>query len=97
MIIYIDSDFVCHLENADGRTAVETDLFNGKCQKYIEGFRYVPEGKIWTRSDGVAFHGMMVSPIIDSRFLLVAQAQYEEDKSQMEDMQNALEILGVNP
>ena len=64
MTVYLDSDYICHTENADGRRAVETDAFDGKEKAYIEGFRYVPSGETWIRSDGVEFHGEMVAPAI---------------------------------
>ena len=60
--IYIDSDFRCHVSNDGSLTAVETDVFDGKCDAYIEGYRFVPNGEIWTREDGTEIHGEMVSP-----------------------------------
>lgn len=62
MTIYLDSDFVCHLENDGTMTAVETDVFDGKCAAFIEGYRFIPTGKSWTRKDGVVFHGEMIAP-----------------------------------
>lgn len=81
MKIYLDSDFRCHLENDGMMISVETDVFDGKCSKYIEGFRYVPEGKIWTRSDGVEFKGLMIASIENYSALEKAQAQYELDQA----------------
>ena len=43
--IYIDSDFKCHVSDDDAMAAVKTDVFDGKCDTYIEGFRFVPAGK----------------------------------------------------
>lgn len=62
MTIYIDSDYKCHTATADGLTAIDTDYFDGKCQDYTEGYRFVPSGQTWTRPDGVVFRGEMVSP-----------------------------------
>lgn len=90
MTIYIDSEFKCYTENADGRTAVETDAFNGKCQEFIEGMRFVPSGETWVREDGVEFHGEMISPWKDSRQLEIAQLRYE-----LSDAVSALAVLGV--
>lgn len=59
--IYIDSDFRCHAENDGTMTAVETDIFDGKCDEYLEGYRFVPAGQSWTREDGVTFRGEMVT------------------------------------
>ena len=97
MTVYLDSNFCCHTTNDSGRTPYQTDFFDGKCKTYIEGYRLVPFGESWTREDGVIFFGEMTTPFIDIAFLNAAQAQYEADQEQMSDMQNALEILGVNP
>lgn len=91
--IYIDSDFKCHVTNDGTLTPVETDFFNSKCQTFIEGYRFIPDGKSWTRSDGVVFTGEMLAPWKPYTDLAAAQAQYEADHTQMQDMENALAIL----
>ena len=96
MIIYIDSDFKCYTEPADSLTAVETDFFDGKCKTFIEGYRFIPTGQEWTRKDGVVFKGEMIAPWKDYSVLAAAQAQYEESLAEMQDMQEALNLLGVN-
>ena len=93
MIIYIDETYKCHAEASQGRTAVETDAFEGKCQAYIEGCRYVPAGQTWTREDGAGFYGEMLCPWRDYNELDVAQREYE--RQQLEDMRAALALLGV--
>lgn len=40
--IYLDSDYKCHLTDDGTMTAIETDAFDGKCDTYIEGYRFVP-------------------------------------------------------
>ena len=57
MIIYLDADFKCHLENDGTMREVETSFFDGKCKTFIEGYRYVPVGEKWTREDGTEFPG----------------------------------------
>ena len=97
MIIYIDSDYKCHVSSAEGLREFDVPFFDGKCKAFIEGYRYVPEGETWTRSDGVEFNGEMISPLKDYNILAAAQAQYEEMLPEMEDMRNALvNELGVN-
>lgn len=85
--IYIDSDFMCHLTDADGLQAVETDIFDGKCDRYIEGYRFVPEGQTWTRDDGVQFTGPMVSPHKNYDILAAYQEQYQSDGDLVEQAQ----------
>ena len=89
MKIYIDSDFKCHAATADGLTAVETDVFDGMCAAYIEGYRFVPAGLAWTRPDGVVFSGEMVSPWKQWRELDAAQRAYEQEQLESLSAQNA--------
>lgn len=89
MKIYIDSDYRCHTSNPDENfREFDVPYFDDKCNEFIEGYRYVPSGETWTRSDGVEFEGEMVAPAVDYEPLGIAQAQYER-----KDMENALAIL----
>lgn len=88
--IYLDSDFKCHTSNPDNTyTAVEANAFDGKCDTYIEGYRYVPSGKTWTRSDGTVFAGEMVAPWKPWAELDAAQREYEREQYQALVAQNA--------
>lgn len=78
--IYIDSDFKCHVSFGDGLASVETDTFDGKCDAYIEGYRFVPAGSTWMREDGVEFSGEMISPWKDWQKLDDAQREYEQEQ-----------------
>lgn len=91
--IYLDSDFKCHVANDGTMTAVETDFFDGKCDAFIEGYRFVPEGESWTREDGKVFTGEMISPWMSYEALDAVQRIYEQ--ALISDMQKALETLGV--
>lgn len=75
--IYIDSKFKCHVSNDGTMTTVETNFFDGKCDAYVEGYRFVPNGETWTRSDGEVFHGEMIAPWKDYAELDNAQREYE--------------------
>lgn len=96
MTIYIDSDYKCHTSPGEGLTAVETDAFDGKCSRYIEGYRFVPAEESWTRGDGGVFAGEMVAPWRDYAILEELQDLYEEEQARQADMAAALEILGVS-
>lgn len=78
--IYIDTDFKCHTANDGTMTAVEADFFDGKCQAYIEGYRFVPSGSIWERSDGTVFEGEMIAPWKPCDALDAAQREYERQQ-----------------
>ena len=81
MKVYIDAEFRCHTINPYGEfREVETEFFNGKCRGVIEGYRYIPSGESWTRSDGVVFEGEMYSPFTPYRELDAAQREYEREK-----------------
>jgi hypothetical protein len=78
-------------------TPVGTDFFDGKCTAFVEGFRFVPSGETWTRSDGVVFHGEMIAPWKDYAELDIAQREYErqllkelqENSIPVADLENA--------
>lgn len=96
MTIYLDADYRCHTAPGPGLTPIETTAFDGKCSRYIQGYRFVPAGQSWTRPDGVVFAGEMIAPAEDSRILEAAQEAYEEAIAEAADMQAALEVLGVS-
>lgn len=81
MTIYIDNDYKCYTSPADGLTAVETDAFDGKCRQFIEGYRFVPAGQVWTREDGQVFHGEMVAPWRDYGILSEFQEVAQEEQA----------------
>lgn len=78
MTIYLDKDFKCHALAADGRRAVVSTFFDGKCDAFLCGYRYVPAGERWIRSDGTVFCGEMIAPWQDANMLEAAQRAYEQ-------------------
>ena len=80
MKLYLDADFRCHLSGGAGMTEIDTELFDGKCPAYIEGYRYVPPGERWVREDGVAFRGEMITPWKPWEELDDAQRDYERQQ-----------------
>lgn len=75
MTIYIDSDYKCYASAADGRRAIETNAFDGKCPEWIESCRLVPAGETWTREDGEEFTDM-TAPWKDLGEAYAAQEAY---------------------
>ena len=98
MTIYIDSDYKCYVSDAEGRRAVETDFFDGKCPEWVESYRFVPDGYTWTREDGEIFKGEMVTPRKDLSEAYTAQTAYlERQNAQYEAALSEIEAaLGVN-
>ena len=98
--IYLDFDFKCHTVNDGTMTIVETEIFDNKCDTFIEGYRFVPSGESWTRSDGVVFAGEMITPWKDYSELITAQHEYErvllaQYQSKEEEL-NAAYVAGVS-
>ena len=98
MTIYIDSDYKCYVSAAEGRRAIETGFFDGKCSEWIESYRFVPEGETWTREDGEVFNGEMITPWKDLSEAYTAQTAYlERQNAQYEAALSEIEAaLGVN-
>lgn len=89
MTIYLDNAYKCHIRSRDGYRQVESMHFDGKCDTYIEGYRFVPEGERWVREDGVVFSGEMVSPWKPWQELDAAQREYEREQYAAVTAQNA--------
>lgn len=85
MTVYIDNDFKCHVTNDGTMTAVEIESFDGKCDEFIEGYRFVPLGDV----------GGMLSPWKDYKLLAAYQEQYESLQEELADMKAALAELEV--
>lgn len=97
MIIYLDSNFKCHLENDGTMKEVETDFFNNKSDAFIEGYRYVPAGETWVRKDGVEFKGEMIAPWRNYSILAEFQKQYEElEAAHVEELGALIEEIYLN-
>ena len=86
--IYIDSNFKCHVSNDGTMTAIETDVFDGKCDMFVEGYRFVPKDGSWTHSDGIVFRGEMITPWKDYKELDDAQREYE--RQQLEEYKSII-------
>lgn len=93
MMIYIGADYKCHTTPGEGLAAVETDAFEGKCARFIEGYRFVPAGQTWVRGDGEAFTGAMIAPWRDYGLLAEFQEIYEEEQARQADMAAALDAI----
>ena len=87
--IYLDSNFKCHTSSTEGLTEIETNAFDGKCNVYIQGYRFIPAGQTWTRADGVVFTGDMIAPWKPWTELDAAQREYEREQYQTVVAQNA--------
>ena len=82
MVIYIDNEYKCFTNKAEGYIAVETAFFDGKCAKFIEGYRFIPLGATWIREDGRIFKGEMATPWKPYDELDIAQRTYEQEQLQ---------------
>lgn len=82
--IFIDPDFRCHVADNGSSIPVETSFFDGKCDTFIEGYRYIHFGEVWTRSDGKVFKGEMIAPWKPYSELAAAQQQYETMLAEMD-------------
>lgn len=91
--IYIDSEFKCHTSNDGTMREIQTDFFDGKCDVYVEGYRFVPNGESWTRPDGVVFRGEMIAPWKPYAELTAAQSQYDQDLADRAELEAAYNYL----
>ena len=77
--IYVNPiTFECHATKPDDTfLEIETKYFDDKCDAFIEGYRFIPHGESWTRSDGIVFKGKSIAPFKPYNELDDAQREYE--------------------
>lgn len=97
MTIYIDDDYRCYVSAAEGRRAIETNEFDGKCDEWVESFRFVPAGETWVKRNGEMFRGEMVTPWKDLGEAYAAQtayvtAQNTQYEAALSEIEAALEV-----
>ena len=91
MKICIDAERKCHA-SGDG-SGVEVAFFDGKCEAFLEGYRYIPQGETWTREDGKVFRGEMVAPW--KPYAQLDRLQREHERRLLAEYAQALETVGV--
>ena len=91
--IYIDQEYKCHINDNGTMSPVMTDFFDGKCDAFVKGYRFIPSGESWVRSDGVVFKGEMISPWKD--YTELDRLQREFERQLLEEYADALKVLGV--
>ena len=91
MIIYIDNDYKCHLSDDGTLRAFDVPFFDGKCAEFVEGYRYVPVGEMWTRADGEVFKGEMITPCRDYSQILEIQMAVDRAQAQAQQTINEYE------
>lgn len=97
MKIYIDVDYKCHVTDDGTMRAVETNFFDGRCAEFIEGYRYVPSGETWTRTDGQMFIGEMIAPWKDYEQLSEIQTAVDRIQVQSdEELASLIEEIYIN-
>lgn len=90
-VIYIDSEFKCHVSGDESMMRVETGFFDGRCDTFIEGYRFIPDNETWVRADGIELYGETIIPWKEYFELDDIQREYE-NKSLSECME-AFEII----
>lgn len=94
MTIYIDADYKAYTEPEDGRSAVETSVFDSMPAPVIGCHRYIPEGKTWISQEGLEIHGEFIQMCVTEKELDDAQREYERQQLMDANAQNA-ELLGT--
>lgn len=84
MKIFIDNDYKCHVSNDGTMREFAVPFFEGKCDTFVEGYRYVPPGETWTRDDVEVFRGEMIAPWKSYAELEKAQLEYEAQQKAIE-------------
>lgn len=90
MKIFIDNDFKCHIFSDGTMREFDIEFFDGKCDEFIEGYRYVPSGEVWTRDDGQRFTGEILAPWKELSQLMFVQSAVDRTQAEADE-----QIMGL--
>lgn len=85
MTVYIDNEFRCHAADDGTMRSADVPFFDGRCTEFIEGYRYVPAGEVWTRADGEVFAGEMLAPCRSYGELAAIQKAVDRTRAQADE------------
>lgn len=92
--IYLTENFRCCVNpTSETVMSVETDFFDGKCDAFIEGYRFIPAGYTWQRKDGEVFEGEMIAPFKESAYLQAVQTAFEQLDSKISYIGMMAEVI----
>lgn len=77
MRVYLDSDYKCLLNPTAGERSIDTEFFDGKCEEFVMGYRFIPAGEFWTAPNGSVIYGETAFPWRPYSELEKAQNRYE--------------------
>lgn len=78
-IIYLDSNYMCHIDNNGTRQKVITDAFDSMCEKAIECYRFIPEGQVWKKTKTITLRGPFIQAVAESS-PIQQQHKIDDDK-----------------
>lgn len=86
--IYIDENFICHSDYAEGRTEITTSSLDSIPDSILKFYIYVPAGTIYTKSNGTTIKGEFAqcldSVSADMEQMRSKITEYELDAAQRE-------------
>lgn len=96
--IYVDpKTFACHMENANERIEVRTDVFDGMSDQDIEMYRLVPEGYKWTDEiTGLSYTGQAVMPLENAESYIFKQLRTDSEANAQAAEKNAADIAYIS-
>lgn len=93
--LYVDYDFKVYTTNAEGRMAIETDVFDGISDYVVECYRFVPSGSSYTKPNGLTVHGEFIQPFVTENELYIAQREYEQKRISELEIENTTLLEGM--
>lgn len=88
--LYLDSEYMCHLEDDGTRLYYSTDVFDETADAAIPYYRLIPDGMSWRNpKTGRQYVGPFIQATNSQKIMQVTQ------EALIADMQSALAVLGV--
>lgn len=86
--IYIDEEYMCHVENDGTMTAYELPYFDNMCDQVIESHMYIPQGETYEYK-GQILIGEHIQAVFPSSVINTVQQQaniVKEEEAHIEEI-----------
>ena len=90
--VYLDSDYMCHLENKSGFMVISTDVLDGYSEVAIENIRFIPQGRIWIHPNGRIYRGQLIQ-VQNSAVDVAVRKQSSIDNENMMALDDVAELV----
>lgn len=90
--IYLDKDFICHLNYVSGSKKYNVTFLDNVCDECVECYRYVPENEIYI-IENKKIIGEFIQVIEKDKIVQLIETNVKEEKNHLNELADLIEEI----